>query len=44
MSHDEARARTALDALATLPARPVLPRHGEPWAGDLAAAVTAARS
>ena len=27
--HDEARARTSLDELATLPARLVLPGHGE---------------
>src|SRR4051812_11605368 len=42
--HDEARARASLDALATLPARLVLPGHGEPWEGDLAAAVATARA
>jgi len=42
--HDEARARGSLDALATLPARLVLPGHGEPWEGDLAAAVATARA
>jgi glyoxylase-like metal-dependent hydrolase (beta-lactamase superfamily II) len=42
--HDEARARASLDALASLPARLVLPGHGEPWTGDLGAAVAAARS
>jgi glyoxylase-like metal-dependent hydrolase (beta-lactamase superfamily II) len=41
--HDEALARTSLDALAALPARLVLPGHGEPWEGDLARAVAAAR-
>ena len=42
--HDEARARASLDAIATLPARLVLPGHGEPWDGDLAAAIAAARA
>jgi glyoxylase-like metal-dependent hydrolase (beta-lactamase superfamily II) len=42
--HDEARARASLDALATLPVRLVLPGHGEPWEGDLAAAVASARA
>ncbi len=42
--HDEARARASRDALATLPARLVLPGHGEPWEGDLAPAVAAARA
>ena len=42
--HDQALARGSLDALSTLPARLVLPGHGEPWEGDLAAAVAAARA
>lgn len=42
--HDESRARASLDAISALPARLVLPGHGEPWEGDLAAAIAAARS
>jgi glyoxylase-like metal-dependent hydrolase (beta-lactamase superfamily II) len=42
--HDASRARASLGALAPLPARLVLPGHGEPWEGDLAAAIAAARS
>jgi glyoxylase-like metal-dependent hydrolase (beta-lactamase superfamily II) len=41
--HDEPQARASLHAISALPAHLVLPGHGEPWEGDLAAAIAAAR-